>query len=267
MANTVTLRNITLVLERLGLPPPTEQMLVPDRMRTQVPFQLGKDTDEDKLIRTVTYYRKEYERLLAWFDPDETAWIRSALSEPFASPATTKVLGDLPVEVISQILGYLDIASIFRFRQVNRQARGVVSKFPLYRAILKYGMNTILFVLKTGTARWFTVEGVKTVISAATCFLCDRFAGFLFVLRLKRICFECLKDNYHDLRLAPCEAVNPDPRVCFRTVPGVYGKPYPLNYAGRGRYISLDLHPSYYCSDRCNHDIISDNHRYMAAIA
>ncbi|KAI1798967.1 hypothetical protein F4811DRAFT_568899 [Daldinia bambusicola] len=71
----------------------------------------------------------------------------------------------LPLELISTVLRYLDVASYFKFRQVNRRAR-VLSTRDLYRALTP---------------------------STPSCELCENFAFCVFMFTGMRCCWKCLK--------------------------------------------------------------------------
>ncbi|POR37230.1 Uncharacterized protein TPAR_02565 [Tolypocladium paradoxum] len=160
--------------------------------------------------------------------------IRASVSEAFASAPVSSLgsLERLPNELVSDICAYLDISSCFRFRQVNRRARQVVSARWEYRAVATHGLEGLRSVLRTRIASWFTISDLYRPLRQQECALCGLFSGFLFIPTMSRCCSKCVesprafgvvalsclskatKMSTHRLRLL---------LPVFRTVPGTYG--------------------------------------------
>jgi hypothetical protein len=97
----------------------------------------------------------------------------------------------LPVELMQPILAQLDLRTLEDFRRVNQRALQLVSSVPQYKAIETYALDALRGILSTGIGRWTTCETLYKTLCTAKCEYCGEFAGYLYILRCTRACFEC----------------------------------------------------------------------------
>ena len=104
----------------------------------------------------------------------------------------------LPPELLLIGLSQLDL----HFRRVNRRALDIVDFYPPYKAINVHARTAIRGILAIGTGEWITPRDLYNSLCRAQCSECDDFAGYLYVLTCKRVCFLCFtkKPRYLPLR-------------------------------------------------------------------
>lgn len=142
----------------------------------------------------------------------------------------------LPLELLQQVIPQLDLSSLSAFRRVNRRAVQVVDSTPQYKAIAKHARNVLRAILSVGTGQWITCEAVYEALCTAECERCGDFAGYLYIITCRRVCFVCLDDSkvdtYQPLQRAQATrrfgldriTMNALPRM--RSIPGRYSSFY-----------------------------------------
>lgn len=149
-------------------------------------------------IRALAYHRTDIHQWVISFDPDFHNDVQHCLATGFSSTPASD-LGDLqqlPVELIQMICNLLDVKSCFRFRQVNRLSREVVSSIPQYRRIAKVGMTCLAASLRSGMAQRLTFPDLDRVLLLRRCEVCEkRFGGFIYLPTGKRVCLFCLNSD------------------------------------------------------------------------
>ncbi|KAF2962981.1 hypothetical protein GQX73_g10596 [Xylaria multiplex] len=147
-------------------------------------------------------------------------------------PPTTNIgtLSRLPLELLQEVLYQLDIATLVGFRRVNRQAFVILGSVPAYRAIAKHARNALCGALAIGAGRWISCGTLYEKLSTPECEVCGDFAGYLYLLTCKRVCFICLSEEplYLPLRLShACRKFGLNSKIinklpCMRVIPGTY---------------------------------------------
>lgn len=118
--------------------------------------------------------------------------------------ASLGMLELLPLELLHETLLQLDIRSLMNLRYVNRRAVDIVDSQPAYRTIAKFAPRAVRAILGVQTGAWITCELLYEKLFALDCDECGDFAGFLYVLTCRRICFLCFseKEEYFPLGAA-----------------------------------------------------------------
>ncbi|RKU45592.1 hypothetical protein DL546_007750 [Coniochaeta pulveracea] len=150
------------------------------------------------VIRVTSYHRKDYDHFGIYLGQEHHRPILSSIAAPFPSTATGKcgTMDGLPVEIMQEICGLLDVESCINFRQVNRWTRAVVSSMPQYRAVATHALECLCAVLKTGLGSAFTFTDLYDCLCSSTCIGCHRqFGTHVYLFTMVRYCRSCLDDS------------------------------------------------------------------------
>ncbi|PYH40068.1 F-box protein [Aspergillus saccharolyticus JOP 1030-1] len=190
------------------------------------------DVPVKDVVRIASYHRRDFDLAVVRTNPSDHDQIRSSLLSP--NHATTSTLGQLdilPTELAHEICLYLDIRSLFRFRQVNRRAQQIVSSIRLYRAVINHALEAFCIILRTNIAPWFTLSDLFKVLCTKYCQFCGDFGGFIFLPSFARCCFTCIREENLP-RVLPLSVLKQrlKPRSgrllgfipTVRTLPGIY---------------------------------------------
>ncbi|KAK0368428.1 F-box domain-containing protein [Colletotrichum limetticola] len=99
-------------------------------------------------------------------------------------------LEQLPAELLVQVLLYIDLPSLTRFRRVNRRAMELVDSIPQYDAIVKHCPNIIRAILSI-QADAFDCDVLYATLSTTRCSTCERFGDHLYLIDCRRVCYFC----------------------------------------------------------------------------
>lgn len=116
------------------------------------------------------------------------------------------VLDKLPLELVQELLAFLDLCSLAQFRRVNRRALNVVDCIPQYKTITTYTPLALQCIRAVGTGQWISCNTLYEKLCTAECEECGDFAGYLYILTCVRICFLCLSRNIKYTPLRPSQA-------------------------------------------------------------
>ncbi|EXJ81383.1 hypothetical protein A1O3_07674 [Capronia epimyces CBS 606.96] len=137
---------------------------------------------------------------------------------------------DLPVETLNMIMGHLDLRSLMSLQRVNRRAFHMVNAMPELGAIMEYSPNALraIFAIKTG--RFITCRMLFAKLCSYQCETCSEFAGYLYVLTCKRVCYHCftslpkylpvLRSDARERIGLPADIIKQIPQM--KSVPGRY---------------------------------------------
>ncbi|CUS12802.1 unnamed protein product, partial [Tuber aestivum] len=143
-------------------------------------------------------------------------------------------LGDLsaclPLEIINEILLFLDICSLLAFRRVNTVALAAINALPEYRAIITHAPDVVRAYLATNLSSHANIGELFQALTSKLCSYCNSFGAFIFLLECRRVCWHC---HTQDPELLPiCRGlaavsfgVSPEALVglpALRPVPGTY---------------------------------------------
>lgn len=101
-------------------------------------------------------------------------------------------LNNLPLETLYTIFDDLSVADILSLLLTNSKSHVLVSAWPSFSVVVKYGSNAIRALLGFGAAHLFTFAKVKRVVLFDRCEICREHGEILYVPKLIRCCFHCL---------------------------------------------------------------------------
>lgn len=206
------------------------------KMANDIPSTMELPYDEahgNDIIRVASYHRRDYDLAVIRVDPLQHETVRSSMTHPFKRTAMATVgrLDNLPLEILHEILLFLDVESLFLFRQVNLRARQIVSTVRGYQPLVDHALEAVCVILRTKISSWYTLQALFDVFRTRDCPLCGCFGGFVFLPSFKRSCFNCLTAAPQFRVLSVTEAgkhLNLSPRFLrksipfLRTIPGIY---------------------------------------------
>lgn len=157
-------------------------------------IDLGSNHEQDVLHAPMSYHRKQFDRIAIPSALREEEKVQPYIAEEFPTPPTSSlgVLACLPPEVLLLIFRDADVLACFRFRQVNRLARRVVSGLFEYGAVSRRALNALRSILRTNMGHYLSLTDVYRLLCTEDCFLCGAVGNFLSLPRAKRCCYGCL---------------------------------------------------------------------------
>ncbi|KAI0483405.1 F-box domain-containing protein [Xylariaceae sp. FL0804] len=111
-------------------------------------------------------------------------------------------LSRLPPEIMSILLGMLDVQSIALFSCVSFHGNTFVRAQRAYRDLITFAPRALLALGKTGLASVHPVAKLQAVLRSDECASCNKYGAFLFLPTCERCCWECLRYN-PSLRMIP----------------------------------------------------------------
>jgi hypothetical protein len=111
--------------------------------------------------------------------------------EPETMLAGPETLSALPLELLFQIIGYLDIDSAESFGQTSRLARLLLEQHPSYKPLMQVMPPLRLFFHILGMNRWETLDGLAKELYHPYCRACGHQGTLLFLPLVERICYNC----------------------------------------------------------------------------
>jgi hypothetical protein len=122
---------------------------------------------------------------------------------PSTPTAPVGALQVLPPELLHQILYQLDLASLHRFRQVNRQAAELLDSLPQYKSITTHALSALRGIRAIRTGKYITCRALFEKLCTAECEECGDFGGYLYLLTCKRVCFLCFANENRYVPIRP----------------------------------------------------------------
>lgn len=152
-------------------------------------------------------------------------------------------LGLLPLELISEILLWLDVPILTSFRRVNHRAMELVDSLHQYRMILKHCPNVLRVI--SLNANFFACRVLFNALLTTKCSSCDRFGGYLYLITCCRVCYFCFTSNidYFPLSAWLANKLTGLSRRDLKGLPHVLGLPgrYAVTaISSKGRIMLLD---------------------------
>ncbi|KAI3011029.1 hypothetical protein CBS147346_1230 [Aspergillus niger] len=135
-----------------------------------------EDIPENEIIELASYHRRDFDLAVIRINPHDHEHVRSSISQPLESLSTSTGLGKLELlhlELIHEVCLYLDIESLFRFRQVSRHAQQYVSTSRFYRETTTHALDALCVLLRTKVANRFTLAELFTALCTRDCTLCS----------------------------------------------------------------------------------------------
>jgi hypothetical protein len=115
-------------------------------------------------------------------------------------------LRSLPVELLHEISGSVDICALTHFRCVNKRAVELVDSLPEYKAIALYAPNALLGILSIRTGQWITCQTLYDKLCTPHCEKCGHFGGHLYLITCRRVCYSCFTEDKDFRPLLPSAA-------------------------------------------------------------
>lgn len=161
----------------------------PARYRSSEEYNIS-NISPDAIICATSFRRVDYDHAVRSF-PSEHLAILGSTSVDFARKSEAVSLGNLPLEILTNIRLHLDPRSLRTFRSTNTNAREAVNSLPGYRLVMKHALDVVNTILRTGLNEHFTIQDIVGMLRTEACAFCDKFAGFVSILARKRCCFRC----------------------------------------------------------------------------
>lgn len=132
---------------------------------------------------------------MIWFSSREHDGISQSIVAPVRRTPHQGLgsLDRLPLELLYDLLLYLDLHSLFKFRQTNLGSRQRVDSLREYQLVVSHGLNLFCALLRTGLANGVSLFDFYYALCTKACTLCGEFAGFISLLPWIRCCFNCLQ--------------------------------------------------------------------------
>jgi hypothetical protein len=154
-------------------------------------------------------------------------------------------LDTLPLELLGLILIQIDIRSLTDFRRINNRAMQVVDPVVEYRLIRRHTPDLIRGILSIEIGSHISVQALFKTLNESRCEDCGDFAGYIYLLTCKRVCFLCLyeKPRYFPLSIFEAARQFGVPRrllvslPAIKSIPGCYS---PNEYKRKARFILVD---------------------------
>lgn len=167
---------------------------MPRGYRSATEYRFSKE-QTDAIVRTTAYHRKDYCLSVIWFSPREHVDIRPSIAIPFQRTSNVGLgsLDQVPLELLYNTLFYLDIHSLFKFRQINLRSRQTLDSLKQYRMVVSHELNPLCALLRTRLAISISLFDFYSALCTKACALCSEFGVFISLLTWKRCCCKCLQ--------------------------------------------------------------------------
>ncbi|KAJ5919579.1 hypothetical protein N7454_009414 [Penicillium verhagenii] len=188
-----------------------------------------KDIDD---IFRVTTTGSAYLRDVISFSHETHESIRHSILTDFQQTSDVELgpLDRMPLEAWHEIVTYLDMKSIFKFRQASRRSRQLVDSFYQYRRVASHGLDLLCAIFRTGLATDVSIVDFHRILCANKCEFCRKFGAYVIILPWKRSCFECIRGSNETRMLTVTSAERKYPFTedqlaklkSFKSLPGRY---------------------------------------------
>ena len=146
-----------------------------------------------EIVRVIGYERPSLGRNTISFTQTDlnkmTTFNRASPELPVASLGT---MHQLPKELLSGILGKLDMKSVLSFRNVNRRARSAVCSLLEFSVVTTHARTCFLAIGRVGLAQWFTFNDIYWAMLRPKCDNCHRPGRCLYLLTGVKACEYCI---------------------------------------------------------------------------
>jgi hypothetical protein len=154
-------------------------------------------------------------------------------------------LENLPLELLSLILVQVDLRSLTDFRRINNRAMQVVDSVLEYQLVRQHAPDSIRGILTVELGSHISIQTLFNTLKESKCEDCGDFAGYIYLLTCKRVCFLCLyeKQRYFPRSIPEAARQFGVPRRLFASMPTVNSIPgcySPNTYKRKARFTLLD---------------------------
>lgn len=101
----------------------------------------------------------------------------------------------LPVEILYQILDYLDLLSLAQIISVSVRGRSIVLSLTSYQGLMKHAPSAIAMLRMTKLISFHSVSDIHATLKSERCATCKEYGAYLFLPTCERCCWECLQIN------------------------------------------------------------------------
>ncbi|KAL1877376.1 hypothetical protein VTK73DRAFT_8671 [Phialemonium thermophilum] len=216
----------------------------------------------DAIIRVAAYHRRDFSLSVIWFPSREHTHVRRSISTPFERTSNIGLgsLDRLPLELMHSTLVYLDMQSVFKFRQVNLRSRQIVDSIRQYQVVVSHGLNLLCALLRTHIAAHVSLFDFYHALCTRACAICNEFAGFISLLTWERCCFKCLRQA-PQMEVRPVAALRRQFHLTraelrkmrsFKTLPGIYSMAESVH---KSRIAIASVHQAASVAERRQHTV------------
>lgn len=158
------------------------------------PPSVGFSAVQADAIRQATSFRRtDYDRAVRPVPPGDLSAAATILTN-FPHRQKPARLGNLPPELMTNVLLCLDLRSLYTFRAVDTNARQAVNALWEYLSVATHAPELLCEMLRPARlAVDFTIRDLASALCAEACEFCGGFAGFMSLIAWKRCCFQCLQ--------------------------------------------------------------------------
>lgn len=109
----------------------------------------------------------------------------------------------LPPEIMSMLLGMLDIQSVVRFASVSFQGNTLAQSLHAYQNLVIIIPQVILALRRLDLIALHPIAQIYATLRTECCAICAQYGAFLFLPTCQRCCWQCLQQS-SSLRLILC---------------------------------------------------------------
>ncbi|KAK3385993.1 hypothetical protein B0H63DRAFT_523316 [Podospora didyma] len=149
--------------------------------------------EDDAIMRTTIRNAADISPLL-YFTRGENNAMREALLQHMPvndNQANLGVLDRFPNEVLLMVFTETDLDTLFQLRGVNKRAHQFVTSIFEYRALVTHAINAFCVLLRTGSAKWITLNSIFQLMQTPNCAKCGRPSSSIYMPTAERFCLEC----------------------------------------------------------------------------
>lgn len=149
----------------------------------------------DAIVRVAAYHRRDFEPSMIWFPRRDHVGIIQSIATSFPRTSDTGLgpLDRFPLELVHEILLYLDMQSLFNLRQASLRSRQTVDSLHQYQRVVSHGLNVFCALLRTRLAIDFSLSNFYQAPCTKACDTCGGFGGFVSLLAWHRCCAACVR--------------------------------------------------------------------------
>lgn len=184
----------------------------------------------------------ETETLVSRLSHQPKTLLRSVItiSDPPKPPVTLQAqdrpssfggLDRLPVELLHEVLGHLDVQSLTRLSRTCYQANAILGINSSYQHLLSHAADALVALSRTKLIHRYSLSQLDAVLQSQRCETCPGYGAFLFFPTCERCCWQCLQFRKERLVVPPgvaCKALGLTAEEVqqlplMTSIPGRYG--------------------------------------------
>jgi hypothetical protein len=115
--------------------------------------------------------------------------------ERISESSSIGFLDPLPMELVYNVLDFLDFTSLCRFSRTSLRAKLAVERLPAWRELTHFASSTLIALGRTKTIKLHSAGLLRATLRSNHCVGCGRYPPYLSLLTCERICWEELWYN------------------------------------------------------------------------